>query len=140
MTPRYASSWSKSQGARGEDSHRWFGDTIHILNSVDGADSKQRKRRDLACTGHNKSEAVDVDDVVDVAATASKIHDETDAEEKFELSFAASQEVMPTNKIGFASHAVFALPSQLGVHEVLAPGRKESLLWYVQGRGCVSSQ
>ncbi|KAI2510277.1 mismatch repair [Fragilaria crotonensis] len=28
---------------------------------------------------------------------------------------------MPTNKIGFASHSVFALSSQLGVHEVLAP-------------------
>lgn len=133
VTPRYASSWSKSQRARGEDCHSWFGETIHTLNSVDGAASKQRKQRHLACIGRNSLEAINVDQDVGVDLTASKVEDEIDAEEHYDLSVAASQEAMPTNKNGFAAHPVFALSSQLGVREMLAPDAKTRICGMFKG-------
>lgn len=131
VTPRYANSWSQSQRARAEDCHRWFGETIHTLNSVGGASSKQRTRRDKS--GRNTSEAIDVDHDVGVSANGSMIDDEIAAEEKVDLTVAGIQEVMPTNKIGFASHSVFALSSQLGVHEVLAPDAKTRICGMFKG-------
>jgi hypothetical protein len=131
VTPRYANSWSKSQKARGEDCHRWFGETVHILNSVDGASSKQSARRDKS--GRNSSEAIDVDHDVGVGVNESMIDDEIVAEEKLDLVVAGIEEIMPTNKIGFASHSVFALSSQLGVHEVLAPDAKARICGMFKG-------
>ena len=69
-------------------------------------------------------EAINVDQDVGV---------EMDAEEAHDLSVAASQEVMPTNKAGFTAHAAFALSSQLGVHEVLAPDAKTRICGMFKG-------
>ena len=131
VTPRYSNSWSKSQRTRGEDCHAWFGETIHSLNS--GAVSKQ-KQSGLASIGRYASEAIDVDDRSDDGKQTSRnVDDEIVEAEKADLSVSAAKETMPTNKVAFTNHAAYALASQLGTHEILAPDAKTRICGMFKG-------
>jgi Rad4 beta-hairpin domain 1/Rad4 beta-hairpin domain 2/Rad4 transglutaminase-like domain len=133
VTPRYSNSWSKSQKMRGEECHEWFGRTIQLINSVGWVSSKQNQRV-RSNSGRTTSDAFDLDSVHgDDNKDSRSVEDEIDEAEKADLAVAASLEIMPTNKVGFINHAAFALASQLGTHEVLAPDAKSRICGMFKG-------
>jgi len=136
VTPRYANSWSKSQRLRGDDCNSWFGKTIQSLNVAGGTASKKKQRQ--ASSGRNVAEAIAVEESNGVTRNDSKdaaedAEDEVEQAEKAELSESAAQETMPTSKVGFKNHAAYALLSQLGTREVLAPNAKKHICGMFKG-------
>lgn len=129
VTPRYAESWVASLRKRGilrskkcsikeKLQQSWWAKTLKQINADD---RKNKHSPEKHRTGTSIDEAIPLDDVDVCDAASIESTCSIEEHESDELTKQACSEAIPTSKAAFSSHPVYAIKSEMGKAEVLAP-------------------
>lgn len=150
VTPRYASSWTKSLKMRGvlrgkqtrvkesERVDRWWSTVLKSINSGEKHKRDNLRKTLLEFKGTSTEDAIVLDE--DDHSTKSLDQDterntlkEADDHEAKELEASRKEEPIPTSKTAFKSHPIYVIPSVLNSNEVLVPEAKKRFCGFFKG-------
>lgn len=132
VTPRYANSWSQSLRLRSAKTSRSGAATDNVwwqqtLKSINGSIPKHN------ANGSSKMEVIEIDDSSDEGGVEDSLDPDEAIERAEHAELSTANEAIPTSKAAFNNHPVYAIPSVLKAHEVLAPDAKTRICGIFKG-------